>query len=47
MFGVFGDSAKQRQKMKKEIDEMLEDDDITLANVFSLSDQEKQDEIMN
>jgi hypothetical protein len=47
MFGVFGDSAKQRQKMKKEIDDMLENDEVTLADVFSLNDQEKQDEILN
>ena len=35
--GMFGDSAKLRQKMKQEIDEMLENDQITLADVFSLS----------
>ena len=34
--GIFGDSAKQRQKMKQEIDEMLENDEITLADIFSL-----------
>jgi hypothetical protein len=33
--------------MKQEIDEMLENEQITLADVFSLSSQEKQDEIMN
>jgi uncharacterized protein YjgD (DUF1641 family) len=47
MFGTFGDSAKQRQKMKQEIDEMLENDQMTLEELFTLSSQEKQDEIMN
>jgi predicted Zn-ribbon and HTH transcriptional regulator len=33
--------------MKEEIDELLENENTTLADVFSLSSQEKQDEIMN
>jgi predicted Zn-ribbon and HTH transcriptional regulator len=47
MFGDFGDSAKQRDKMKEEIDELLENENTTLADIFSLKSQEKQDEIMN
>lgn len=39
--GIFGDSAKQRQKMKQEIDEMLENEQMTVAELFSISSQEK------
>jgi hypothetical protein len=50
MFGYFGDfdsRAKQRQKLKQEIDTLLENESTTIADVFSLESQEKQDEIMN
>lgn len=50
MFGYFGDfdsRAKQRQKLKQEIDQMLESDKTTVAEVFSLENLEKHDEIMN
>jgi hypothetical protein len=43
----YGDHVKQRNKMKLEIDDLLENEQTTLAEIFSLSDQEKQDEIMN
>ena len=33
--------------MKQEIDEMLEDESTTLADLLSLNNQEKEDEIMN
>jgi len=50
MFGYFGDfdtRAKQRQKLKSEIDQLLEADDTTVQAIFSLESEEKQDEIMN
>lgn len=50
MFGYFGDfdsRAKQRQKMKQEIDQLLDSETTTVATIFSLDSQEKQDEIMN
>lgn len=33
--------------MKQEIDQLLETDSATVASIFSLESQEKQDEIMN
>ena len=44
---MFGDHAKQRLKMKQEIDQLLESDETSLADIFSLKDQEKQDEILS
>ena len=46
-FNDFDNRAKQRQKLKAEIDELLEDDSTTLSQLFSLESQEKYDEIMN
>ena len=50
MFGYFGDfdtRAKQRQKLKQEVDALLESETTTVAEIFSLENAEKQDEIMN
>jgi hypothetical protein len=44
---LYGDHAKQRLKMKQEIDQLLESEETTLGDIFSLKDQEKQDEIMS
>ena len=44
---MFGDHAKQRLKMKQEIDQLLESEETSLADIFSLKDQEKQDEILS
>jgi len=46
-FNDFDNRAKQRQKLKAEIDELLEDQSTTLSQIFSLQSQEKFDEIMN
>ena len=46
-FGDMDNRAKQRNKMKAEIDTLLEDEATGVSDLFELPDTEKYDEIMN
>lgn len=47
IFNDFDNRAKQRQKQKAEIDALLESETTTVGDLFSMENQEKQDEIMS